>query len=172
MVFAMRRRFSFALLLMTFVFTEAQAGALEYEFDRVCERLIEEGWLAEHYEQATVALDYKEAPFKETACDGSGYAELIVTAEDEPYRYAFSGKLECEEDLAACIAACGGDDAPGIARSLYQAYQDSRTYQEGLPSNRRSSPSGSMIREDIRYDLSDGWLTILNLEADRRMRER
>lgn len=159
----------FSCILLMLVMLCSCAMAQERGFDEICQRLMQSGWLADGQSAEEIAIDSEATPVKFYVSDGTAYAELIVNEEGAPFQYAFYGKTETVEDLAACIAAYGEEDAQGIAQAVMKAYEESRVFQSSRPVNSGSEPRGVAIRENIRYELDHGWLYIMDLETARKM---
>ena len=145
----------------------AQEIAIESEFGTVYQRLIDAGWLAADCAAETVELDNAQTPVKYRARSEEQYAELIVTDEGQAYQYGFGGFADTVEDLTLCIGACTTADADKIAQEPYQAYSDSAAYQKEHRSEDAFSPRGMIIRDDIRYELSQGWLFVMDINIER-----
>lgn len=156
----------FFLLAMGAV-AQAQEIAIESEFGTVYQRLLDAGWLKEDCGIETVAQDYEKIPLKHRARSAEQYAELIVTDEGQAYQYGFGGFAETVEGLALCIGACTSADAQAVADELFAAYSASAAYQKEHRSEDEFFPRGIIFRNDIRYDLSPGWLFLTDMNIER-----
>ena len=159
-----------AVLVLLFAMSavaQAQESALEAEFSTVYQRLIDAGWLKEECGIETVALEYEETPIMYRARSAEQHADLCVTDEGRAYRYGFGGFEETTEGLALCISMCTSADAQKVADELFGAYNASAAYQKEHRSEEEFSPRGMIIRDGIRYELSDGWLFVTDVNIER-----
>lgn len=156
----MKRMISICVALAMLLFAIAQAE--DAAFEAVCEQLAQAGWLTEDYAVAQDELGGNPRAYVQA---GDVYAEMIVTGDGALLQYAFQGALQTAEDLTACIAATGAEDAQAIAEAVLASYAESSAYQAANGAEAGRVPTGRAVRGSLLYELQSGWLTILNTDA-------
>lgn len=156
----MKRMISICVALAMLLFAIAQAE--DAAFESVCEQLAQAGWLTEDYAVAEDELGGNPRAYVQA---GDAYAEKIVTGDGALLQYAFQGALQTAEDLTACIAATGAEDAQAIAEAVLASYAESSAYQAANGAEAGRVPTGRAVRGSLLYELQSGWLTILNTDA-------